>query len=190
MRKMLKLLPVLALLTVFTASAAESGTYKLDPSHSMAIFRVKHFDISYTYGRINNPEGTVVFDAADAAKCSVEVTIKAANVDTDNEKRDAHLKNPDFFDADKHPTLSFKSKSVKKDGDAYMVTGDFTLLGVTKELTVKASLTGSNKHEKMGERIGFESTFDIKRSDFGMNKLIPGASDEVRITISLEGVKQ
>ena len=171
-------------------SLQAADTYKIDAVHSSAIFRIKHFEVSYTYGRINNPEGTLVFDAADPSKCSIEVTLKAAAVDTNNEKRDAHLKTPDFLDVEKHPTLSFKSKSVKKDGDAYVITGDFSLLGVTKELTVKAALTGTAKHEKMGERIGFECTFDIKRSDFGMNKFLPGAGDEVRIMVSLEAVKE
>jgi len=183
--------PVLLLsLLLSSASLFAADTYKIDPVHSTAIFRVKHLDVSYTYGRINNPEGTLVFDAADPAKCSIEVTLKAAAVDTDNEKRDGHLKNPDFFDADKHPTLSFKSKAVKKEGDAYVITGDFTLLGMAKELTVKAALTGTVKHEKAGERIGFETVFDIKRSDFGMGKMIQGASDEVRVTISIEAVKE
>ena len=168
-----------------------ADAYQIDPVHSAFLFRIKHLNTSYTHGRINTSSGTLTLDDADASKCGIELEVKADSVDTFNEKRDQHLKGPDFFNAKQFPSITFKSKSVKKSGDAdYDVSGDFTLLGVTKEITVKFARVGSGKDPWGGARTGFEGTFEIKRSDYGMKAMLDGVGDDVRITVSVEAVKK
>ena len=165
-------------------------TYSIDPVHSSAIFRIKHLNTSYFYGRFDDVRGTISFDEASPTSSSVEVQIKADSVDTHDGKRDSHLKSPDFFNAAKYPTLSFKSKSFAKSGDnAFDVSGDLTVHGETKPVTVKFEKTGAAKTQ-VGERIGFETTFTIKRSEYGIAFMPDGLGEDVRIIISLEGVKK
>jgi polyisoprenoid-binding protein YceI len=180
---------VIALALGLAAAASAAETYAIDPVHTFALFRIKHMGVGFTYGRIDGAEGTVTFDAADPTKNAIVVTIKAEGVNTGNEARDKHIKGPDFFDAKQFPTLSFKSTSftaVDAKAGTYDVAGEFSLHGVTKPLTVRMTNTGAG--ESAGTmRIGFETVFTIKRSDFGMSNMIPGASDEVQITFSTEG---
>ena len=127
------------------AHAADS--YTVDPVHTAALFKVKHVGVSYTYGRFNDVSGTVVFDAANPAASKVDITIQAGSVDTHSEKRDAHLANPDFFDAKQFPVLKFVSTAFKKvDDSTFDVTGDFILHGVTKPITIKAVKVGEGKN--------------------------------------------
>ncbi|MCW8128842.1 MAG: YceI family protein [Planctomycetota bacterium] len=176
---------LLACAAVVQARAAE--TYELDPVHSALIFKIKHINVSYTYGRINNPTGTLVYDEADASKCSISMEVKTESVDTDNEKRDQHLKGPDFFNAKQFPTIAFKSTKVAKaDDGTYDVTGNFTMLGVTKELTLKLTKTGGGKDPWGGLRVGFEGTFTIKRSDYGMKQALDAIGDDVTIIVAIE----
>jgi len=178
-------------LAVGAVSLRAADTYQVDPVHSTFLFRIKHMNVSYTYGRINNGTGTVVVDEADPSKSSVELELKPENVDTNNEKRDQHLKGPDFFNSKQFATITFKSKSIKKDGDTnFDVTGDFTLLGVTKEITVKLTRTGAGKDPMGNFRTGFEGTFTIKRSDYGMTQMLQGVGDDVQITTSVEAMRK
>ena len=168
-------------------SRAEKFT--LDPVHSFALFKIKHLGIGYSWGRINNPTGTIEVDEADPSKSSVSVELKAENVDTANGPRDQHLKGPDFFNSKQHPTITFKSKSVKKAGDAKVdVVGDFTLLGVTKEITVSMTRTGGGKHPMGGTAVGFEGTVTVKRSDYGMKFSLDNIGDEVQIFLAFEAI--
>jgi polyisoprenoid-binding protein YceI len=113
------------------------------------------------------------------------------NVDTAVEKRDTHLKSPDFFNTGEYPTVSFKSKSVKKLNEAvYEVSGDLTLLGKTRPITVEVNATGAGKDPWGNFRRGFETSFSINRSDFGMTFMMGGVSDEVNLTVSVEGIRQ
>jgi polyisoprenoid-binding protein YceI len=172
-----------------TLSAADH--YERDESHTAALFKVKHLGISYTHGRFNDVRGSIHFDAANPAASKVAITVQASSVDTHNEKRDAHLANPDFFDAKQFPELKFVSTEFKKaEGDTYAVTGDFTLHGVTKPLTISVTKIGEGKDPWGGYRIGFETTFTIKRSDFAMNKMLETVGDEVTITFSIEATKK
>ncbi len=181
------LLPLLAPSAV-PAPAPAAKTYKIDPVHSSALFRIKHNNASYFHGRFTDISGTVVYDEANPAGSSVEVTIKAESVDTGNGKRNDHLKSPDFFNAAEIPVLSFKSKGVKKGSakEELEVTGDLTIHGVTKPLTAKVAHTGTGKGQG-GEVAGFETVFTIKRTDFGMKYMVGPLGDEVQVTISLEG---
>lgn len=187
-------IPTIALALGFAlapASAYAADTYTVDPVHTAALFKIKHVGVSYTYGRFNDISGTIVFDAANPAASKVDVTIQAASVDTDNQKRDAHLANPDFFDAKQFPVLKFVSTAfVKVDDSTFDVAGDFTLHGVTKPVTIKVVKIGEGKDPWGGYRLGFESTFTIKRSDFGMTKMMEAVGDEVTVTFATEGIKK
>jgi polyisoprenoid-binding protein YceI len=179
---------VAALLWSGIAQAAEK--YAVDPVHSTMAFRIKHLNVSNFVGRINAPEGTIMVDDADPTQTSFDVTLKAANIDTADKKRDEHLKSPDFFSASEFPTLTFKSTSVKKgDGNKLEVSGDMTIHGQTKPITVTLEKVGAAK-TPMGERAGFSGDFTIKRSDFGMSKMLNMLGDEVTIMVGLEGVKK
>ena len=181
----------LAVLSLGSATVRAADTYQVDPVHSMLLFRIKHFNVSNLYGRINNPTGTLVVDEADPSKSSVEIEVKPENVDTAIEKRDQHLKGPDFFNAKQFPTITFKSKSVKKADDANIeVAGDLTLLGVTKEITVKFARVGAGKDPMGGYRTGYEGTFSIKRSDYGMKNMLENVGDDVQLTVSVEGSRK
>ena len=186
-----QLIFVLGLLIVFSSVAYSAETYKLDPVHTSIIFRVKHLGTAYAYGRINGPSGSFVFDESSPSKSAIEIQAEAKNVDTAVEKRDNHLRSPDFFNAGEHPLVTFKSKSVKKlSENTYEVSGDFTLLGKTRPITVEVQATGGGKDPWGNFRRGFETSFSIKRSDYGMGFMIGGVSDEVNLTVSVEGIRQ
>lgn len=171
--------------------AVAADTYKADAVHSAVIFRIKHLNVSYCYGRFNDVAGSFSFDDAKPESSALEFTVKTESIDTADKKRDDHLRSAEFFDAAKHPTITFKSKSVKKLGEnEFEVAGELTLRGVTKPLTVKVERTGSGADPWGGQRAGFETTFTIKRSDFEVNALKGGLGDDVRLIVSVEGVKQ
>ncbi len=174
-----------------TQSAYVANRYEIDTAHSMIIFRAKHNGVSYNYGRFNEFTGEIRIVKEDAAKNTVEFEVKAASVDTGNEKRDQHLRNSDFFSAKQFPLITFKSTEVsEKEGkeDILEVTGDLELHGVKKSITVDVEITGRAKGKDGESLIGFESTFTIKRSEFGMTYGMGGISDDIRITVSVEAV--
>ena len=166
-----------------------AGTFAVDAVHSTVIFRIKHLGLSFVYGRFNEIEGT--FQFGDDDKSRVDITVKAASVDTNSEERDKHLRNEDFFDVEKYPDIKFKSDSIKKTAaDKYEAVGKLTLHGVTKPLTVTITRVGSGPDPWGNFRSGFETTFTIKRSDFGMGKMLGAVGDEVRLTVSVEGIRE
>jgi len=175
-----------------TATNAD-GAYNVDNVHSAVIWRIKHLGVAYSYGRFDKISGSFLIDPADAGKNSINVTVATDSINSANTKRDEHLKSPDFFSAKEFGTLTFKSKSFKKGSEvngeqSYDVIGDLTLLGKTKEITIQLRDTGRGPGMRGGEVSGVETTFTIKRSDFGMNYMVgKGLSDEVQITVALEG---
>lgn len=182
---------MLASLTGFAFPAAAPNTYEVDPHHSAAIFRIKHLGIAYVYGRFNDLSGTFKIDDETPANSTANISVKTKNVDTFNSERDNHLRSPDFFNAKKFPVISFKSKSFTKiSKDKYQVAGDLALHGVTRPLTIEVERTGAGNDPWGGYRIGFETTFTIKRSDFGMDFMMGGVGDEVRIIVSIEGTRK
>ena len=188
----LALLVLLGVATGLAAPARAAETYKADPVHSSAVFRAHHAGAGYVWGRFNDPAGTMVMDEADPAKSTFTVEIQAANVDTHNPQRNAHLKSPDFFNAKQYPTITFKSTSVKK-GDTpntLQVTGNLTMHGVTKPLTVPVELTGKGQFPPGTQRGGVEATFVVKLSDFQIKGLPGAVDDEIKVIVALEGVKQ
>jgi polyisoprenoid-binding protein YceI len=179
------------LLGIFTLPAAAAETYKVDSVHSYILFRIKHFDVGYSYGRFNGPSGSFVYDEKSPLNSSIELQVNSKEVDTNVEKRDNHLRSPDFFNAAKYPSISFKSKTVKKlDNNIFEISGDLSLLGKTRPITLKARQTGAGKDPWGNHRRGFEANFTIKRSDFGMDFMMGALSDEVNLTVSVEGIRK
>jgi polyisoprenoid-binding protein YceI len=183
--------PALAavLFTVVSASPASAADdYALDTAHAGVTFKISHLGLSWTYGRFNDLSGSFSID--DAGKCSFELSAKVESIDTGNKKRDEHLRGPDFFNVKQYPTISFKSTAVKAIKNGYEVTGDLTLHGKTKSVTI--SLLGGRKAEfpKGVHRTGYSADFGIKRSDFGMEKFKEAVGDEVYLSVSFEGTKK
>jgi len=182
---------VLAAAVCTSTASAASATWTIDAVHSTVLFRIHHLGAGYTYGRFNELSGSIVVDDANLAASSVKVEVKTASVDTNSKDRDAHLSGPDFFNAGQFPTITFASTSIKKNGDAaYDVTGDLTLHGIKKSVTVKMDKTGEGKDMKGKEIIGFEGTVTILRSEYDIKKYLPNIGDEVRLTLAFEAIKQ
>jgi polyisoprenoid-binding protein YceI len=181
---------VLALIIALVLSANAADTFKVDPVHSFVLFSVQHLGVANTYGRFNDISGTVVFDKDNPSKSSVELSVPVESVDTNSAKRDQSLKSPDYFNAKQYPTLTFKSTKVEGSGDTLKVSGDLTIHGVTRSLTVDFKKGGEGKGVFGEARGGGETRFTIKRSDFGMNFQQDLIGDAVTIILSLEGIKQ
>lgn len=180
---------IVILMSVSAVQAAEK--YKIDPVHSFALFRIHHMNTGYVYGQFIGPTGEITLDNSDPSKDSFDVTIDVNNIDTGNTKRDTDLKGPDYFSAAEFPQMTFKSTAFNSTGDnTLQVTGDLTIHGQTKSITTTLEKTGESNTKMMGQRVGYESTFTIKRSDFGMKTKLDMVGDEVRITIALEASKQ
>ncbi|HZY85131.1 MAG TPA: YceI family protein [Gemmataceae bacterium] len=172
------------------APARAADTFKVDPVHSSLLFRIKHLNVGYIYGRFNAFGGTFAFDK-DPAACNLTFEVNIDSLDTANADRDKHLKGPDFFNVKQFATAGFKSKSFKAvDEKTYEVSGDLTLHGVTQPVTVKLERVGTAKGMRGEVRTGIDTTFTIKRSDFGMKYGLQLLSDEVRITVAVEGIQQ
>lgn len=181
------LLPALAL--------AEPVTYKVDADHSGVGFSIRHF-VSNVPGRFRDFDGAVKYDKQNPAASSVEFTVKAASIDTSNNDRDEHLRSADFFDVQKFPTLTFTStKVVAKDADTLDVTGNLTLHGVTKQITIPVEVLGTVKTPN-GEKAGFESSFTVNRKDYGItwNRVLDAGGsvlgEDVKVSISIEANRQ
>jgi polyisoprenoid-binding protein YceI len=179
------------LLVLFSSPATAAEIYKVDPVHSAITFRIKHLGVSYVRGRFNNAFGTITFDDKMPGKSSVKISVKVDDIDTFNAKRDKHLKSHEFFDAKKYPLISFHSETFQKIGeDTYEVGGQLSFHGVTRPLTVQVEHIGSAKDPWGGYRAGFETSFKVKRSDFGMTHMQGGVGDEVRLTVNIEGIRK
>src|SRR6202166_712559 len=180
----------LALVSAFVLSANAADTFKIDPVHSFVLFSVQHLRVANTYGRFNDISGVVVFDKENPSKSSVDLSVLVESLDTHNSIRDKSLKSPDFFDAKQFPTMTFKSTKVEGSGDTLKVSGDLTIHGVTKPMTVDFKKGGEGKGVFGEMRGGGETRFMIKRSDFGMNFQQGAIGDEVTIILSVEGIKK
>ncbi len=169
----------------FTEAAADEWT--IDGVHSSMVFRVKHMNTAWFYGRFNDISGTISFNKDKPEGAAFNVEIKTASVDTNNKGRDKHLMGSDFFNADQFPACTFKSTGITPGtNDMFELKGDLTLNGQTKPITAKLERTGEGKARDGAATIGFEAVFTINRQDFGI-KYGPGAlGDEVKITIALE----
>jgi polyisoprenoid-binding protein YceI len=186
---------IILLLLLPAMAAAQPVVYKADPVHSKIGFTIRHF-VSEVDGRFNAFDGTIKYDPQHPADSSVQFTVQAASINTANDDRDKDLRSPNFFDVAKFPTLVFTSSKVTPKGsDSFDVTGNLTIHGVTKTVTVPAKFRGSLK-TPMGERAGFESSFTINRLDYGVtwNRAIEGGGsilgDNVDIAVRIEAPRQ
>jgi polyisoprenoid-binding protein YceI len=191
MNRFLTVLGMLALTTVFS-SITKADDLKADPVHSFVVFDVHHLGAGYVYGTFGGPTGSVSYDASDLTKTTFDISVDVSSIDTRNANRDKDLKGPDFFDAKQFPAMTFKSTSVTKTGDNTMsVTGDLTLHGVTKSITVPIEFTGTGKGMKGETRDGFRADFKINRGDFGMTAdPEPVVGNEIHIVVAIEAIAQ
>jgi polyisoprenoid-binding protein YceI len=183
-------LATLALVVSSGLSARAGDEYTYDGVHSSVSFKARHLDISWIHGRFNEVSGKFVIDRADPSKSTFELSVKADSVDTGNVKRDEHLRQPDYFDTKQFPTIDFKSTSVKPIEGGYEVTGDFTMHGTTKSITIV--LKGGKEIEWKGvKRIAFATEIALKRSDYGFDPAAIGPiGDQALILIDCEGMRQ
>lgn len=173
------------------------NTYEIDPAHSNVQFIVRHLMVSNVRGTFSGVKGSVSYDPADPTTTTLEATIEVSSINTNDEKRDGHLKSPDFFDVAKYPTITFKGKRVEKIGDdEFKVTGDLTIHGVSKEVALTVhEVSQEAKDPWGGTRIGATVKGKIKRSDFGLtyNAALEAGGvmigDDVKIELDLEFVK-
>ena len=185
---------LLSLVLASQPQAVQAEKYTVDAAHTSVIFGISHMGFSYTYGRFNKVAGSYVLDEANPAASSFQLTIDAASIDTNDAKRDEHLRGADFLSTNEFPTLAFQSTGVTaekndKGETVYQVKGDLTMHGVKREVTlplrllkVDMSPMDNKKHS------GFLCETRLARSEFGMTNMIPGVGDEVAVTISFEGV--
>ena len=175
--------------TVAEAITAVSGTYQLDPTHTDVLAQWTHFGFSQPSAHFGISDGTLVYDAADVTKSSVQVTMPITGIDSFVDKLDEHLASGDFFDAGKFPNATFKSTSVAAAGtNKLTVTGDLTIKDITRPVTLDVTLNGAGEHPMLKKQaIGFSATATIKRSDFGVGAYAPNVSDEVQLRITTEG---
>ncbi|MGB1467030.1 MAG: YceI family protein [Alcanivorax nanhaiticus] len=182
-----------ALLISSMAFAEPAGTYQFDKkgAHQFVMFKISHLGYSWLYGRFNDFNGTFTVDANNPENSKVEATIQTASVDSNHAERDKHLRGDDFLDVDKYPTATFKSTSIEQTGDdTAKITGDFTLHGVTKPVTLDAKMIGYGDDPWGGYRMGLEASTSLKLADFGITKDLGPASETVEIIISVEGIKK
>jgi polyisoprenoid-binding protein YceI len=179
-----------------TQAPATSTTWKIDPAHTTVEFAAKHLMITTVKGRFSDVEGEIVISDADPSKSSVTATIKAASIDTRTTQRDDHLRSADFLDAANFPELTFKSTRITGEKSEFKVTGDLTIRGVTREITLDVTNEGTTKDPWGGERIAFSATTKLDRRDFGLtwNQAIETGGvlvgNDVKISIDVQAVKQ
>jgi polyisoprenoid-binding protein YceI len=180
-----------------TDATAARTTWAIDPAHTLVELAVKHMMFTTVKGRFASVAGTLVLDDADPSASSVEATIDAASIDTREEGRDAHLRSADFLDVETYPTIEFRSTHVvPRGGGRYVVTGDLTLHGVTREVSLEAELTGMGTDPWGNRRVGFAATTAIDRKDFGLtwNAALEAGGvlvgDEVKISLEVQATRQ
>jgi polyisoprenoid-binding protein YceI len=172
-------------------------TYQIDPAHSSAQFSVRHMMIANVRGEFTKVSGTVIFDAANPANSKADASIEVASINTREPQRDAHLKSADFFDVEKFPLLTFKSKEVSGHGGEWKLKGDLTIHGVTREISLDVDGPTPEHKDPWGNlRIGATATGKLSRKDFGLawNAALEAGGvlvgDEVKITIDIEAIRQ
>ena len=175
--------------------AIPAGDYRLDASHSVIGFSIRHNELALVNGRFKNFAGTIHFDDKDVTKSAVDFSAKVESIDTGVEGRDKHLRTADFFEVEKYPDMTFKTTRVERKGKSYVLYGDLTLKGVTKPVTLPFTLTGAIKDGRGNTRIGISAHAKIDRRDFGITwgHALPGGgfdvAHDVMIDLQLEAVQ-
>lgn len=184
---------VLGASLALTGVSAQAADYAIDTQgqHAFINFKISHLGFSWLYGRFNDFEGTFSWDADAPEASRISVNIDPASVDSDHAERDKHLRSGDFLDVDAYPEASFVSTGVEAlDNGRLAVTGDLTLHGVTKEVVIDAAVVGEGDDPWGNYRAGFEGTTKIRLADFGINAQLGPKSEEVLLTLSVEGIRQ
>lgn len=191
MKKLLLGAAALALLSAPTQGFA-ADKYTFDKAHTQILFFVNHLGYSFSQGEFHDYDGGFTFDEKNPANSSIDVTIKTASIDMDDEKWDAHMKNADFFNVEKFPDMTFKSTKIEVSGEkAGKITGDLTILGVTKPVTLDVTFNKAGKSPYGEEyKAGFSAKANIKRSEWGMNYGLPNVGDDVEIRLEVEAVRE
>lgn len=178
-------------------SAASPAVYEIDSAHSSAQFSVRHLMISNVRGEFTKVSGTITYDPSNLAASRIDAVIDVATINTREEQRDAHLKGPDFFDAEKFPTLTFKSKSFQPDKGNLRITGDLTMRGVTRDVVLQVDGPTPEVKDPWGNtRVGATATTKVNRKEWGLvwNQVLEtggiAVGDEVSITLDLQAVKK
>jgi len=170
-----------------------SETYKIDTEgmHAFVQFKISHLGYSWLYGRFNDFEGEFTFDPENPANSAVEATIQTASVDTNHQRRDDHLRGEDFLDVENHPEATFQSTDfVPLGDDRYRLEGEFTLLGVTREVAIDVTQVGAGEDPWGGFRRGFQGRTELPLEAFGIDYDLGPTAEEVEIILSIEGVRQ
>ena len=175
-------------------------TYAIDPAHSAVEFSLKHLMISTVKGRFGDLTGTIVVNPAAPDASTVEAEIATASIDTGAEQRDQHLRSPDFFDVERFPTITFRSRRIEgahaEEGDRFRVIGDLTIRDVTREVTLEATYEGHGRDPWGGERVSFSADTKVDRRDFGLtwNQALETGGvlvgNDIRIHLDVQAVKQ
>ena len=195
MRYVTVLLAALVAVAYSPATAVAADKYMIDHPHTNVGFSVKHMVITSVKGKFNEFDGTIMFDETDLTKTSASGIIKAASIDTGNEKRDTHLKSDEFFGVEKFPDIAFQSKKVIKRDEGYVMVGDITIRGVTKEIEIPFEIVGKITDPMGDTRIGIHAGARINRQDFGVSwsKALEGGGlivgNDVTIELDIEAVK-
>ncbi|MCR4336440.1 MAG: YceI family protein [Candidatus Omnitrophica bacterium] len=193
--KLFQLIPNTMLMIFLLSSVVSAATYKIDPAHSSVGFAVKHLMISTVKGSFSDYQGTIHFDPNNLDQSKAEITIQAKSINTGVPTRDTHLRNSDFFDVEKYPTITFQSKSLQKQNDQYLIIGDLSLHGVTKEIQIPLTIQGPVASPFGTQVIALEGKTTINRQDFGVawNKNLDQGgvmvSDDVTIEINVEAAQ-
>jgi polyisoprenoid-binding protein YceI len=172
--------------------SAATQVYTIDPAHTSVVFSVGHTGLSYTHGVFRQAAGSYILDKANPANCRFGLVIQADSLDTNHAERDKHLRSADFFNTPEFPTITFESTScalanTPAGGITYNVTGNLTIHGVTRQVTLPLRVLGEGKGPFGDQRTGFLCQVELKRSDFGMRNLLDMVGDAVGVTISFEG---
>jgi polyisoprenoid-binding protein YceI len=178
-----------ALVLVAPRPVGAADEYSVDPMHTAVTFRISHLGLSWVHGRFNDVSGGFTIDS-DPANCTFALKINADSIDSGNKKRDDHLRSPDFFNVKQYPMISFQSTAVKAIEGGYEVTGDLSLHGVTKSITFPLKGGRTAEFPKGVQRTGYSTELILKRSEFGMDKMLQAIYDDVHIAVSFEGVKK
>jgi polyisoprenoid-binding protein YceI len=196
--RLIALVAATAIAVPFVFAAQDQGDkqrgskkHSIDPVHTSVWFKINHLGVADFYGRFNDVSGTLTIDQDDPTQSALEVAIKVASIDTANADRDKHLKSEEYFNVEKHPQITFKSKSFKAAGDkTWQVAGELTMLGKTRPLTIELKQTGTGKDPWGNVRVGIATEFKIKRTDFGMDAAVGMLGDEVTLIVSAECIQQ
>ena len=193
-KRSIGILSLIGLFLSFNALAAD--TYTVDASHSSIGFSVKHMLINNVKGHFGEFAGTIVYNPENASQFKADGTVQVKSINTGIAGRDEHLRGPDFFEMEKYPEIVFAGKKVEKQGDVYQLTGDLTMHGVTREITLPVTISGPIVDPYGKTRIGLETTTVINRKDYGINwsKVMDNGglvvADEVKAEINIEAVKE